>query len=510
MSRTVNALIALGFGYTRFAIAIVSGLVILPLTLAYVDHTVYGRWLVVMELLSYLGFAELGVATVLPWLVAERDGRGNQSELRQLVADAGGCCTISIVAYLLGFVGLWHFGPSMFGQAEGAGSAFGMGVLLVAIGTVISFYGRIYSSVLNGLQDYLFLGVLMLIQSVVGLAATIALLIYGAGPIALAVGLMLPLLVGSAGATWRIRRRHPDLLLKLPRPSLNGMKRLAGDSLAAWLGGIGGRLTLGSYALLIAASGGSPVDIIRFTATAKLGELLMQQSWMVVDSGLVGMAQLWGQQQRARVRELTLMMIRFTLVAGGAVLIVILGFNPGFVSLWLGADKFGGSALNQALAVMAFSLCLSHVLAVTAAVLGQRRLVGATNLICGVIYVAVAMVFGRWFGAKGVAWANTLVSAVVAVPLLVYCLRRKTQVGFDDFGRELFQVWLPGAALPLALAASVGFLPTFNDPLTGAAVTALAGIIYCLMMRTLCSQLPWPARWRRLGERLRVIAPLAT
>ncbi|HUQ72732.1 MAG TPA: hypothetical protein VM165_24610, partial [Planctomycetaceae bacterium] len=157
MSRSVNALTAMAFGYVRYAIAIVSGFFVLPMVLAHVDGATYSQWLVTIEILSYLGFVELGLGTLLPWLVAECDGRKDREALRRLLADARACCIVSCTLYLTAFAALWWFAPSLVGMEADAAPLLGFSVWLVVGCTCISFFGRMHTSILDGLQDYLFL-----------------------------------------------------------------------------------------------------------------------------------------------------------------------------------------------------------------------------------------------------------------------------------------------------------------------------------------------------------------
>jgi hypothetical protein len=78
VSRTKRAGIAVGFGYLQFALAIVSGIALVPFVLHQVGSERYGLWLGFGELVAYSARVDGGVLGVLPWLVAERDGAGDR------------------------------------------------------------------------------------------------------------------------------------------------------------------------------------------------------------------------------------------------------------------------------------------------------------------------------------------------------------------------------------------------------------------------------------------------
>ncbi|MDZ4688720.1 MAG: hypothetical protein SH850_26910 [Planctomycetaceae bacterium] len=510
MSRSFNALTALAFGYVRLAVAIASGFVVLPLVLARIDSPTYSRWLVTIEILSYLGFAELGIANLMPWLVAERDGRKDREALRQLLADARGCCTVSVVVYLCAFFGLWLAVPSWIGLSGGAISPLGGAVLIVAGCTSLGFFGRMHLAALEGLQDYVFLGSLMLVQSAVGVGATIALLLSGAGPMALAVGLTVPLVLGSVAATWRLWQRGGDLVWGLPWPSWRGMARLAADAGGTWMGGVGGRLTLSSNAMLITAARGTDLDVIRFVCTSKLGDMLMMQSWQIIDSGLVGLAQLHGEGRKERVRQIVALMTRLTLIGSGAAAIVILGFNPSFVALWLGPEKFGGLGLNAATTVTLLGLSLLHVLSVTSSILGYRIGAGALSFFHGLVYASLAIGLGLLWGPLGVAMAGGGTALLVALPLLSNLQSMAVGQTLRDLLREIAVVWLPRAVIPLIAAACLGASSYGGHWEICAPVTFALGLAYVWLMRPLMIDIPLPRRLHSWTRRLRLIPGAAS
>ena len=85
MSRVRKAAITAGFAYAQFGVAIVTGIVMVPLTLHYVGARSWGLWLATGELLGYAGMADLGVLGVLPWMIAEADGRHDRAAMRRFV-----------------------------------------------------------------------------------------------------------------------------------------------------------------------------------------------------------------------------------------------------------------------------------------------------------------------------------------------------------------------------------------------------------------------------------------
>src|SRR5688500_9990930 len=75
MSRTRRAGITAVFGFAQFGLALVSGIAMVPFILSRVPTEHYGVWLAFGEVLAYSSMVDLGVVGVVPWLLAESDGR---------------------------------------------------------------------------------------------------------------------------------------------------------------------------------------------------------------------------------------------------------------------------------------------------------------------------------------------------------------------------------------------------------------------------------------------------
>src|SRR5947207_11800947 len=111
--RTRRASIAALFGYTQFALAMAAGLVMVPFVVHRVGVRLYGFWLASGEILAYAAMADLGVVGILPWLIAQADGRGDRAELRRLMSNGAAAAAAVAVLYAMLVVTLWYLLPSI-------------------------------------------------------------------------------------------------------------------------------------------------------------------------------------------------------------------------------------------------------------------------------------------------------------------------------------------------------------------------------------------------------------
>jgi hypothetical protein len=84
MSRIRKAAVNASFSYAQFAIAVVTGIGLVPLTLRHLGVRWWGLWPASGELLAYAGTVDFGVPGVLPWMLAEANGGDDRHRMRRL------------------------------------------------------------------------------------------------------------------------------------------------------------------------------------------------------------------------------------------------------------------------------------------------------------------------------------------------------------------------------------------------------------------------------------------
>jgi O-antigen/teichoic acid export membrane protein len=452
--RTERAGIAAVFAYLQFGLSIAVGIALVPFVLHHVGVRLYGYWLASGEVLAYATMADLGVMGVVPWLIAEADGRDDRQGIRRLMST-GFCAAVVVAAvYAILVIVLWRIAPSVLKLAPADRAAIVGPLTLIAGVTAIVMPIRVFGAVLVGLQDVKFYGTLSTANWAIDLAITVTLLLKGYGLYALAVGVAVPSVLGVVVMFARVRIIAPDLMSGWPRPSWQEVARLFREGFGAWLGGWGWRLSAATDAIIL-ASLGNPVAITMLAMTAKLGQMLTQMSWVPGDSSLVGLAQLSGEQRPDRMREAVAAVFRVYLALATAGTCVVLAVNGAFVRGWVGGHLFGGGRVNAVLATLIIIGTITHGIATIASVLGKRMHVGVATLVAGAVQVGLALVLSRRFGVIGVPIAALGTQACVLIPSLMPAFSDRTGLTPGRFARDVLRPW---AARSLPLIAICGFV----------------------------------------------------
>lgn len=504
MSRTRKAGIIATFSYLQFGLALISGIMLLPFILRHVGTQSYGLWLACGDLLAYSAMVDLGVLGVLPWLVAEKDGQGNRQGLRELLCNGLAVALFISILYVLVAVLLWLFASRIINLTEDQKGVLTGPLMLIVLVTAIAFPLRTFFTVLIGLQDAVFTGLLSVGQWALNITLIVTLLVKGYGLYSLAAAAAVPPLLLSALSLIRLKMIAPDLLTGWHRPSLSQMFYLISQGFGGWMGSFGWRMAAASNSIII-VSIGSPEMAVVYACTAKLGEILMQLSWQLSDSGLVGLAQLSGEGKQQRVREVVLAMLRILLIAAGGVAVIVIAFNPNFVSLWVGTDKFGGLTLNILLAAGVLGLSFAHGLLVPAAVLGRRLQVGLITLIQGGTNLALAVSLGHLLGLRGIAVASLCSNLILAVPFGIRVLKDVTQLSFADLSRATLLPWAVRFVVLLILSLLIGVWMPQKSVALLLGMAPILGLLYVWHMRPLYVNLPLPLSVRPWLVRARLI-----
>jgi O-antigen/teichoic acid export membrane protein len=480
MSRTVRATIAAGFSYVHVGISVIASLWLVPFTLDHVGARTYGLWLASGELLAYAGLAELGMLVTLPWLIAQADGQGDRARMRQLVSTAAAAASLSAVIYAALALLLWTVLPRVVQLAATERQTVQGPLLIVALAGCVAHPLRAFNGVLAGLQDVRFNGLISLTNWMIGFTLSVSLLTFGYGLYALAIAAAIPPLVTGIAALIRLWTIAPDLLREWPRPSLFEIRKLFVEGLGTWIGGWGWRLVAASDSLVLAALG-HPAHVAALACTSKLGQAMIQLSWIPCDNGLIGLAQLAAEGQTRRLREALVVMVRVYLALAGAVACVVIAVNPAFVREWVGPSMFAGASANLLIAALAIAMSFGHAVAVIPSVLGRRLAIGVATMICGVLHLGLAWLLGSRFGVAGVVAAGVVSHGVVFSALAWKPFAQATGTTEISLLSDVLHPWAMRMAPMLALALVIQRLvgtPPLPVTIAAGAVIAAAVLFY--------------------------------
>src|SRR5439155_9032349 len=181
MSRARKAMIGAAFVYVQYGLAIVSGIILVPMTLKFIGARNWGLWLASVEVLNYGGMLDLGMLAVLPWLFAEAQGRGDRTAMRRLLSH-GLWLGVFVSLVVFGFLAIaWRVLPSRLFLTPADVAVVGPPLALMVVMTTIYSPLGVFRSVLNSMQDVTFVVTVAILKGILIVVLTVVLLLDGYG-----------------------------------------------------------------------------------------------------------------------------------------------------------------------------------------------------------------------------------------------------------------------------------------------------------------------------------------
>jgi len=488
MSLAQRAFIASLFTYLRFGLALVVGVILVPFVLRRTGSHEYGLWIVTGELLAYAALVDFGLVSILPWLVAECDGRSDATSLRALITHGMLLSGVAAVLYGLAAIALWSVAPTALSLSVGDRLALRGPFMVMIVATMCGYPLRIFSAFLVGVQDVVWNGLAAIAQALANVVITVVLLVHGYGLYALALGLAVPQLAALVADAARASRVRPEVFRTWQSPTWAGMSSMATVGLAAWIGAVGVQLVAGTNGTVVAfVQEAAAVPI--FICTLKLSQILVQMCWIVPDSGLIGLARLHGEGRLDRVQAVVETMLRMLLMSSGLAACVVLMVNRTFVTWWVGPQFFGGHVVTALFAVGIVSASLIHGLLCVPAVLGARLGAGVVTLIWGGTQIGLALILGYRWGFEGIATASVVSALAIGLPLGFRLLRSKTGMTARYVWTAIVSKWSKRCILPGACAAALMLRQDGDADAYHVFGAASVLLLYVLSMRPLYREL---------------------
>ena len=334
-----------------------------PLYLKFIPTDTYGAWLATGNVLTWITAIDPGLSSILQQRVAVAYGKEDFRGIQELIS--GGGIITSIIVFLTFISGLiiskylanWLNLPSTI-DIDLIVTAFKLAV----IGTSIILFSFSITSINQGLQSSLGIGLIFVSVNIISIFLNIILLYNGFGLLSIPISLIFRgsgLLVGNACYLgWRLY--HEKIGLNF---NLNNIFSLVSLISYTFLARVGLSLTNNIDSFI--ASRFIGVEIIpALTFTRQIPEMSKMFVERPVIAFMPSLSHLLGAGEIGKAREVLLRLLRYVswflgLLAGG-----FGAFNQDFIKLWIGKQFFAGQDIN-------LFICIGLVISVVSSCFGN-------------------------------------------------------------------------------------------------------------------------------------------
>ncbi len=394
-----------------------------PYMIRMVGSEHFALWSLVFSVLGFFGLMDFGFATSVVKYVAEARGSGDLDRRNRILSTIAVVyalvslvATLAIILLSLWFDGLFRIPAREHGTAMAL--LWILGVRTVTLGLPLAMFrgilfGEQRISLINGLQ-----AVAVLAYALLGWWV----LAHGYGVVGLAWVNLLCLFVDHGWFVWSAFRLTPQLRITPRLADRRLLKEITGFSASQLIINVAGLILLRTDPIIVQLTLGLQ-SVALYAIALRLSETMFLLSKQMVNVLSPYVAELKGQGDEARIREVLLRASRFALAIPLLLAVVIWCLGDLLLTAWVGpAFRAAASVLAVLSAAMTLAM-LQEVASIVLSMTGRHRITAKAAALGAVVNVISSVALALWLGLIGVA-LGTLVTAVcvnVGVTIRLAC-----------------------------------------------------------------------------------------
>lgn len=421
-------------------------LVQVPVFLHFWPTALYGDWLVVNAIPSYLSFSNIGFGSVAANEMSMMMGRKDQAGALRVFQSCWWLIVLLCGLATLLFAGLLYVLPvaswlnlNVMTQREAKWVIFYLG-LAVLFGQLEQLIGAAYTCI--GRYPY---GTF--VKSVMTLSAFALMLIpvvTGRGVCQTALVLSVANAVGTVVFCIMVRRDIPWIRYGWSEARFAEVRRLAGPAVAFMGFPIGNALNLQGTLLAVGHMLGS-TDVVIFGTARTVSRVALQMVQMVNQTFWPELATAFGAGDLALVRSLHRRACQMALGIAGVLLAVMMTVGPWFLAHWTRHKVPPSPRLLFALMVSVFFYSLWSTSSTLLAAVNRHRRLSLFYVLATSVTIAITVVAAKFYGLMGAA-GSLVISELIMDGYVLPASLRLCGDTWDGFLRALVHV--PQGARP--------------------------------------------------------------
>jgi O-antigen/teichoic acid export membrane protein len=430
ISRKKSTIWNLVFLYTNLGIGIVNGILIVPLFLGYIDHKLYGAWLATGNILVWLTLIDPGIGDVLIQRVSVAYGNQNKKELSLILSSS---VLLSIVISLLALVSsyiLSNYLPFIINFHGDKSNELILAFRIAAIGTALTLFSFAFSGSALGFQRTKEIGIARNVAGIIGVLATLLLLLKGQGLFAIAYGILLKSIISliSYAIILGFCVYKEKIVMAFSITYMKSFSRIFTYTFLSKLFS-----TLANNIDLILVARFIDVNTVTMLELTRRPLRLLQNFMNMPSIALLpAMSNLSGEGNIDKLRNQT---NRYLRIFNWVLVLTIAGFitfNGQLVTLWVGKQFYIGNLLNALLCVSFIFVNISYNLSNITYALGDIKGNSIITVYNSVLYLLLIVLLGKYWGIYGI-----ILTPVIANLLTYFWYFPKKLVTLNIFNRTI-------------------------------------------------------------------------
>ena len=395
-------------------LAIIQGLVMVPIYLKYIPLHIYSFWLATGNILAWIASTDPGLTVVLQQQVADAYGKKDFTKVKRLI---GGGLMFSFIVLILavsfGVVASFNL-PELLNITLMEDREILLGAFTIAIfGTSLMIFSFGIAAINAGLQGSIAVGLINMSVNITSILLTFILLKFGFGLMALSISLLF------SGVCYSLFQ-GTYLLIRVYREKIRASFSFAGmTELARLLS-----YTFISRAMSTIASNIDLIIVSRFLGPESVAVLALTRKSSELSREFINqptvafqpaVSHAKGEGNEKKLSEVLTRLIRILiwalfLITGG-----LITFNESFIALWVGQQFFAGDEINLIICISLISVMIYSCLSQLCFALGDVKGTSVVMAIQSVAFILISIIGTYYFGLLGTVWAPILSFLLVSI-----------------------------------------------------------------------------------------------
>lgn len=423
-SRRRAALWSLVFAYAGQGIAVAKGIVFVPLYLRHFSLDTYGAWLASANVVAILGLMELGLSMVFYQQLGHAFGAGDKQRFAKLVG-AGAVCMLALVGLFGGVAAaLAPLIPRVVNAPTSAHDALTTTFVLVSLSAALNLALSNAIAITHAWQRTGVGGAARVLGQVVEVVTLYAALSQGMGLLSLGVGAILGALVSGGVVLVSIALIWPRLGLPRPAVDRGTLKEVLSTGAPVAASRITSTVASNIEIALVAALI-NPTLAAVYGITERIFKLALGFVNPIAGSVLSPLAHLVGAQGLHATRKVIYELSALWAAVVAVVFPTLLYINRDFVTVWVGADRYGGLPLSLAICVSTIISSRLFLSVITLTSMGEIARTSWGTLVEPLFRVPLMLLGLHLAGPLGLPLASSAGGAILAFWLFPRFVARK-------------------------------------------------------------------------------------
>jgi O-antigen/teichoic acid export membrane protein len=396
----------------------VVGLLVLPFNVAHLGASAYGLWMLTASITTYFSVLDLGYGGALVKFVAQYRARRDPQALNEILSTTFHLFTgFGVISYAVAIV-LAVYLDRLFHLSPADAQVGRVVLLLISLNVTAGMAFGVFGGVINGFQRYDLNSTVSIVTALATAVVNVLVLDMGYGLVALVAATTAVRLAAYWAYRANAYRVFPALRIRSGLFRRDRLRELTSFSVYMFVIDWARKLNYSLDAVVIAAFMNTSAVAV-WSIGQRVVEAMLRLTIQLSDVLFPAVVDHDTSRRINRLQAILLIGTRLSLATVIPIAVALILLADALVRAWVGQNFSGSVAVLQLLSVTVIFRVGNATATTLLKGAGEHRLVAVTNILTGVVNLALSVVLVRRFGLVGVA-LGTLVPVCGAALLVVF------------------------------------------------------------------------------------------